>query len=357
MDTDGSLFLGNLNATAAELLAKIPPAARTEACTSLNLLGNCLGCEHGDVKDISALMACLRTQRLRSATLASAELNAAALSALLAGVDKSAPLTKLNLRFNPLGNAAIGVLTGRPCPSLQALTLTGCGITQLGSEELGRHFGDDWASNIRELNMSINPSLCFAPSNLSRLSRLARLNLSGCGVTTDALAALTVGLRRGSVTALQLSDNKITSDGFAALLPLAVGPDATLTSLVLSRNRIGNCGVMAMLKALSLSMAAPKTHHSDPSTGRSALRIPLQLSLEHNGITDLGLQALVLLIRQLTRFHALHLGGNAMFESTMKVLKETLRSAGMSVSATLEPLLLYGPSGTTFPKPTRRLVH
>jgi hypothetical protein len=202
---------------------------------------------------------------------------------LAEGMRKSASLTTLSLFGNKIGNSGAPALgfTLAVTSTIKTLELRDCGITAAGAAHLAEGVGKSasLAMLILEFNNLGDSGAQALDSALAATSTLTNLDLLYCGITAAGAAHLAEGVgKSASLATLNLFNNnplgnKIGDSG-AQALGVALAATSTLTSLNLSY-----CGITAAGAA-----------HLAEGVGKSASLETLNLLC--NNLGNSGAQAL-----------------------------------------------------------------
>ncbi|MBH25352.1 MAG: hypothetical protein CMH57_13050 [Myxococcales bacterium] len=173
----------------------------------------------------------------------------------------------------------------------------------------GRLIGDDGAVALsRSPHMTLARHLSMASNQITdlgvvalahspHLKHLERLELGSNRIGVEGLRALAASTRLGALEHLGLSDNALTAESIRALLQ---GARLDLTSLDLSRNRLGLDAIEALSRApelvrltrLDLSHNQIGPDAAAALGGSLALGGLLELNLDDNHLGDLGVDRL-----------------------------------------------------------------
>lgn len=185
-----------------------------------------------------------------------------------------------------------------PLPSLEGITLSGCGVGPAGATALAGMISSGQRERLLGLTMGSNPlgphglgalaGLCAVPGVGSLLSEL---RVTACSVGDGGiglLAAAAMAEPCAGLRVLDISENSVTGSGAMALAESLGGSWPDLAELCLAKNELGGEGVASVMGTL---FARDNTSSSGDSAGGDTNSTLRSLDLSRTGCGIPGARA------------------------------------------------------------------
>ena len=187
------------------------------------------------------------------------------------------------------------------------LVLHMCQIDEEGLIEILKKIPSTSPINARFIYSHLTERTAIALATAVQASSIKSIDLTYNNIGPKGAIALAHALRGSSVEDLLLSEYDISLEATQGLTQVLSEGSTCLKSLDLSKNNIGDEGVVALAKAL-------------PNT-----RIE-ELKLNMNEITEVGVAEICNAVKSTPTLVELYLGGNNLTDTSAKFLAETIRS-------------------------------